>query len=62
MTATFTDIADDEVAGTFHANGTSVKVIIDNKEYLLEDDIEALAYIQMTWVKGWASNHVLYNI
>lgn len=35
MTATFTDIADDEVAGTFHANGTSVKVIIDNKEYNL---------------------------
>ena len=34
----------------------------DNKEYLLEDDIEALAYIQMTWVKGWVSNHVLYNI
>ena len=29
MTATFTDIADDEAAGTFHANGTSVKVIID---------------------------------
>lgn len=35
MTATFTDIADDEAAGTFHANGTSVKVIIDNKEYNL---------------------------
>ena len=32
------------------------------EEYLLEDDIEALAYIQMTWVKGWVSNHVLYNI
>ena len=44
---------------------TQVKDLIskrDNKEYLLEDDIEALAYIQMTWVKGWVSNHVLYNI
>ena len=40
----------------------AVARIIDNKEYLLEDDIEALAYIQMTWVKGWVSNHVLYNI
>ena len=35
QTSTFTDIADDEAAGTFHANGTSVKVIIDNKEYNL---------------------------